>query len=101
MEKITICYEFVLRLTIRKKNGKLYKGHIITGLGSTFRMGLWDVYNKLRKRESEIVTIREVQEIRIAFAFDKDATSVKVRAEDYPPEIPEDFQKELDYLPKK
>lgn len=101
MEKMTICYEFVFRLTIRKKNGRLYNGHIITGLGLTFGVALWDIYSKLKKRKSEIITICEVKEVRIAFAFGKDASPLKISIADYPPDMPEDYQKELNYLPKK
>lgn len=101
MENVMICYEFVFKLTVLKKNGKLYKGHIVTGLGTTFRLALWDIYTKLKKRKSEIIQICEVKDVRIAFALDEEAKSIKICVADYPPQMPGDYQQELDYLPKK
>jgi len=101
MEDLTICYEYDFALTVRKKNGKLYKNHHIAGIGISFSTALFDAYTILKKRKCEILTINHVKPKNIAFAFDKDGISVKVSLNDRPPVIPDDYEKELNRLPKK
>ncbi len=100
MEALTICYEFNFRLTVRKRNGNLYKNHHIIGIGLTYNNALWDVYTKLKKRRSVIIKVQEVKPRCIAFAFDKDNKSVKLSLAEHPPILPEDLNKGLNYLPQ-
>lgn len=97
--KLTIGYEFDFWLTVRKRNGKLYKNHHIVGLGITFGLALWDVYHTLKKRKSQVVAIHNVRSLRIAFAFDENNQSVKVSLADHPPIMPDDLDAELNKLP--
>ncbi|EHQ24652.1 hypothetical protein BDD43_3017 [Mucilaginibacter gracilis] len=101
MEELTICYEYDFALTVRKKNGKQYKNHHIAGIGISYSTALFDAYTILKKRKCEILTINYVKAKSIAFAFDKDGASVKVSLNEYPPPIPDDYEKELNRLPKK
>jgi hypothetical protein len=101
MEDLTICYEYDFALTVRKKNGKLYKNHHVVGIGITFSTALFDAYTILKKRKCEILAINHVKAKSIAFAFNKDGVSVKVSLKDYPPVIPDHYEKELNRLPKK
>ena len=98
---MTICYEFGFKLAVRKKNGRLFKNHSVNGLVFTFQNALWDVYNILKKRKSEIVAINSVRPLRVAFAFDNKQQSVKLSIADHPPDIPTDLGRELEMLPKK
>lgn len=90
-EQLTIGYEFEFKLAVRKKNGKLYKNHHIIGLGISFGLALWDVFFKLKRRQSVIVEIRAVRPLRVAFAFNYDSNHVKTSIAEHPPEIPEDL----------
>ncbi|MBB6108664.1 hypothetical protein SAMN05421821_102101 [Mucilaginibacter lappiensis] len=101
MEASTICYEFNFRLTVRKRDGKLYKNHHIIGIGLSYSNALWDVFHTLKKRKTEIITVQEVKPRCIAFAFDRENKSVKISLAEYPPVLPDDLNKELNYLPKK
>ncbi|WPV02165.1 hypothetical protein SNE26_10295 [Mucilaginibacter sp. cycad4] len=100
MEDITICYEYDFALTVRKKNGKLYKNHHIAGIGISFGTALFDAYTILKKRKCELLAINHVRAKSIAFAFDKNGAAIKVNLTDHPPVIPDDFEKELNRLPK-
>lgn len=101
MEELTICYEYDFALTVRKKNGKLYKNHHVAGIGITFGTALFDAYIILKKRKCEILAINHVKAKSIAFALDKGGASIKVSLKEHPPVMPDDYDKELSRLPKK
>ncbi|ETZ19127.1 hypothetical protein [Pedobacter sp. V48] len=99
MEGITIGYDFRFNLVVHKRNGKTYKRHIVTGIGINFSSALWDVYFKLKKRKSEILSITSAEPIRVAFAF-KGEESLRLKLSECLPVIPEDLDKALKHLPK-
>ncbi|QEM03072.1 hypothetical protein DIU31_005880 [Mucilaginibacter rubeus] len=101
MEELTICYEYDFALTVRKKNGRLYKNHHIGAIGISFSTALFDAYTILKKQKCEILAINHVKAKSIAFAFDKDGAAVKISLKDRPPVMPDDYEKELSRLPKK
>jgi len=99
MEGVTIGYDFRFNLVVKKKNGKIFKRHIISGLGINFDSALWDVYFKLKKCKTEILKVTTAEPIRIAFAF-KGEESLRLRLADCPPAMPGDFDNALNFLPK-
>jgi len=100
MAEMMICYDFNFNVDVKKRNGKTYKRHLIKGLGLNFNSALWDIYFKLKKRKTEIITINSVIPCRVAFAYRGEET-LKIQLADYPPEIPTDFSEALKNLPQK
>jgi hypothetical protein len=99
MTSLTIGYEFMINVAVKKRNGKTFKSHSVQGLGANYANALFDVYLKLKKRRSEILQVNSVRVCRIAFAFEN-GKSVSVKLADHPPAIPEDLNTALKYLPK-
>jgi len=44
MKNISIGYDFIFNVAIKKGNGKTFKSHTVNGLGSTYDNALWDIY---------------------------------------------------------
>jgi hypothetical protein len=99
MENLTIGYEFVFNIDVLKRNGKAYKGSSVVGLGITYSSAVWDIYLKLKKKRSKILKINKVRVFRNAFAV-KDGSLITVALVDFPPNIPEDLNKAIEFLPK-
>lgn len=98
-ENLTICYDFVFNLVV-KRNGKTYKNHLVTSIGGNYDNAVWDAYFHTKKKRSEILKINSVRVVRIAFAI-QNGKSISLKLVDYPPQIPEDLNSVLKYLPKK
>jgi len=99
MQGVTICYDFRFNLEVRKKDGRVYKRHMVNGLGLDFSSALWDVYFKVKKRKTVILKITSVTPLRIAFAF-KGNESLSFKLSDCPPTIPQDLETALKHLPQ-
>lgn len=99
MEELTIGYEFIFNVAIKKKNGKVYKSHSAIGIGSAYDHALWYIHFSLKKKRSEILKVNSVRVRRIAFAI-RDGQSVSIKLADHPPVIPEDLNTAVNYLPK-
>jgi len=100
MKSLSIGYDFIFNVVIKKANGKTFKSHTVNGLGSTYDNALWDVYFKLKRKRSEILKVNRVRAYRIAFAIE-DGKSIPLRLADCPPHIPEDLNDSMKNLPKK
>jgi hypothetical protein len=99
MTGLTIGYEFIINLAVKKRNGKTFKSHLITGLGCTYSIAMHDVFLKLKKKRTEILMVNSVRVCRIAFAIE-DGKSISIKLADHPPVIPENLNEALKYLPK-
>lgn len=99
MAELTIGYEFIFNVTVKKKNGKIYKSHSVMGIGSAYDHALWYAYFSLKKKKIEILNVNAVRVTRIAFAI-QDGQSISVKLADHPPVIPEDLNNAVKYLPK-
>lgn len=100
MTGLTIGYEFIFNVAVKKRNGMTFKKSTVTGLGGTYDSAVWDIYNKLKKKRSEILKINSVRGWRIAFTFEN-GKLIPTSLAEYPPKIPEDLNQTLKYLPKK
>lgn len=98
MEGIIIAYDFKFTLVVKKRNGKTFQRHLVTGIGLNFSSALWDVYFKLKKRKTQILKVSQAEPIRIAFAF-RGEESLKLNMADYPPAIPSNLEDAIKYLP--
>lgn len=99
MAQLTICYDFLINLRVKKRNGKTYKSHSVAGLGSNYSNALYDVFLKLKKKRTEILSVNSVRVCGIAFAF-KDGQSLSLKLADHPLVLPEDLNAPVKYLPK-
>lgn len=100
MKSLSIGYDFIFNVAIKKANGKTFKSHTVNGLGSTYDNALWNVYFKLKKKRAEILQVNRVRVCRIAYAIE-DGKSIPLRLADCPPQIPEDLNSSMKKLPKK
>jgi len=100
MKTLSIGYDFIFNVAIKKANGKTFKSHTVNGLGSSYDNALWDIYFKLKKKRAEILQINRVRVARIAFAI-QDGKSIPLSLADCPPHIPEDLNSSMKNLPKK
>nr|WP_199077097.1 hypothetical protein [Pedobacter sp. ASV19] len=100
MEKITIAYDFIFQMEVRKKNGKIYRNHYVNGIGAKYSSALWDVYFNCKRRKTIILKVIEVRVLGVAFAYNE-AGFFKAKLSDYPPVIPDDLNAELKHLPQK
>jgi hypothetical protein len=98
MEGITICYDFKFSLDVKKRNGKTYRNQTITGLGLRYTRAIWDVYFKLKRRNTFILKVNSVSALRIAFAFQGE-DYLSLNLQDFPPVIPTDLSLILQDLP--
>lgn len=71
MAGLTIGYDFIFNVAVKKRNGKTFNKSSVAGLGMTYDNAVWDIHNKLKKRHCEILQINSVRICRIAFAFEK------------------------------
>ncbi|WP_118975768.1 hypothetical protein [Taibaiella koreensis] len=102
MEKLIICYEFALTMSVRKRNGKVYKRHIEQASGMNFENAVWTAFFKLKRNKAEILSISEARAFRITFAFEKGTLKrADINLSDFPPDIPQDLNAVLQKLPKK
>ncbi len=69
IKRISIGYEFIFNVAIKKNNGKTFKSHLVNGLGTSYENALWDIYFKLKRKRSEIIKVNRVRVSRIAFAI--------------------------------
>jgi len=99
MAQITICYDFIINLRVKKQNGKTYKSHSVAGLGSNYSRALYDVFFKLKKKRTEILSVNSVRVCRIAFAIE-DGKSLSLKLADHLPVLPEDLNTAVKCLPK-
>lgn len=99
MSSLTIGYEFIINVAVKKRNGKTYKRHSAMGLGTSYYFALYDVCLKLKKKRSEILKVNSARVCRIAFAIEN-GKSVPLKLSEHQPEIPEDLNADLKYLPK-
>jgi len=99
MAELTIGYEFIFNLAVKKKNGKVYKSHSATGVGTTYDHALWYAYFSLKKKRIEILKVNTVRVNRIAFAI-RDGHSIPAKLAEHPPVIPEDLNAAVKHLPK-
>ena len=99
MAGLTIGYEFMINLAVKKRNGKTFKSHLVTGLGCTYSIALYDVFLKLKKKRTKILSVNSVRVCRIAFAIE-DGKPISIRLEDHSPVLPENLNDGLKYLPK-
>lgn len=100
MASLIIGYDFIFNVAVKKRNGRTLNKSSVTGLGISYESAVWDIYNKLKKRKSEILHINSVRACRIAFAFEN-GNSMSFRLAEHPPDIPDDLNHALRYLPKK
>lgn len=101
MEELTICYEFNFNVAIKRNKGKQQNSYSMLATGTTYSNAVWDMYFTLKKRRCKIIKINSVKVTRIAFVLDEQQNFTSVRLADYPAEIPQDLNKELDRLPQK
>ena len=99
MKNVTIGYEFIFDVAVKKVNGKIYKSHSIHGIGNDYDTALWDIYLKLKKKRSGIIEINKVRVHRIAYAI-QDGKSIPLRLADCMPNIPDNLNSKIKYLPK-
>lgn len=96
---MTIGYDFRFVMSVKKANGKTYHRHAVAAIGLNFNIALWDVYFKLKKRKTIILSITSAEPLRVAFAFDANGP-LRLKLSECMPEIPQDLNAELKYLPK-
>jgi len=100
MENLTIGYDFIFNVTIKKANGKTFKSHTVVGLGANYENALWDIYFKLKKKRSEILGVNRVRVARMAYSI-QNGQSVSLSLADHMPTIPEDLNSSIKNLPQK
>ncbi|RLJ77341.1 hypothetical protein [Pedobacter alluvionis] len=100
MTNLSIGFDFVFNVAVKKANGKTFKSHAVNGLGTSYDNAIWDIYFKLKRKRIEILAVNTVRVARIAYAIE-DGKSISLQLADCTPYIPEDLNSSLKYLPKK
>ncbi|HVW96686.1 MAG TPA: hypothetical protein VHA56_12020 [Mucilaginibacter sp.] len=101
MKELTICYEFNFNVAIKKHTGRKRENYALLATGISYANAVWDLYFTLHKRGSILIRINSVRVTRIAFALDEQQSFVAARLADYPLQLPEDINHDLQYLPQK
>lgn len=98
MSELMIGYEWVFNVVVKKRNGKVFKSHLAICIGTNYVHALWNVHFELKRKHNEIVKVNRVRVEGNAFAIAQ-GNSVSVKLADYPPDIPEDLNREVEKLP--